>query len=75
MICQRSSSTKDKEKPEHTCFLNWNKASTSMEADGVVQGFSNSVEMHGLKYNCLIGKFKFKKFHTITFFIISYNYY
>ncbi|KAL4101184.1 hypothetical protein QTP88_021204 [Uroleucon formosanum] len=35
---------KDKEKPVHTCFLNWKKASTCMEADGVLQGFSNSVE-------------------------------
>ncbi|KAL4107804.1 hypothetical protein QTP88_018094 [Uroleucon formosanum] len=50
----KSSSMKDKEKPVHTCFLNWKKASTCMEADGVLQGFSNSVEMHGLKYNCLI---------------------
>ncbi|XP_060859259.1 uncharacterized protein LOC132936536 [Metopolophium dirhodum] len=56
IICQKSSSMKDKEKPVHTCFLNWKKASTCMEADGVLQGFSNSVEMHGLKYNCLIGK-------------------
>jgi len=47
---------KDKEKPVHTCFLNWKKASNCMEADGVLQEFSNSVEMHGLKYNCLIGK-------------------
>jgi len=27
-----------------------------MEADGVLEGFSKSIEMHGLKYNCLIGK-------------------
>ncbi|KAL4126069.1 hypothetical protein QTP88_010300 [Uroleucon formosanum] len=25
-----------------------------MEADGVLEGFSKSIEMHGLKYNCLI---------------------
>lgn len=27
-----------------------------MEADGIVEGFVNSVKMHGLKFNCLIGK-------------------
>lgn len=27
-----------------------------MEADGVVKGFMKNEEMHGLKYNCLIGK-------------------
>lgn len=26
-----------------------------MEADGIVEGFSKSVEMHGLKFNKLIG--------------------
>lgn len=51
VICQRSES-----KNENECFLNWTKASTSMEADGIVEGFLKSVEMHGLKYNRLIGK-------------------
>lgn len=36
--------------------MNWNKASTSMEADGVLEDFLNSIQMHWLKYNCLIGK-------------------
>lgn len=26
-----------------------------MEADGIVEGFSKSIEMHGLKFNKLIG--------------------
>ncbi|KAL4126400.1 hypothetical protein QTP88_010622 [Uroleucon formosanum] len=39
----------------HQCFLNWKKASTSMEADGVIEGFSKSIELHGLKFNKLIG--------------------
>jgi len=51
VICQRSES-----KNENECFLNWTKASTSMETDGIVEGFLKSVEMHGLKYNRLIGK-------------------
>lgn len=42
--------------PKHECFLNWTKSSTSMEADSVVEGFSNSIAMHGIKYNRLIGK-------------------
>jgi len=27
-----------------------------MEADGVIEGFSKSIELHGLKFNKLIGK-------------------
>ncbi|XP_060855780.1 uncharacterized protein LOC132950906 [Metopolophium dirhodum] len=53
-ICQKSKNSK-KVAPDHQCFLNWKKSSTSMEADGVVEGFMKSEEMHGLKYNCLIG--------------------
>jgi len=29
-----------------------------MEADGVVEGFLKSVEMHGLKFHRIIGKIK-----------------
>lgn len=37
-------------------FLNWNKLLTAMEADGIVEGFMNSIKyMHGLKFNKLIG--------------------
>lgn len=55
MICQKSNS-KNEKVPEHECFLNWTKPSTAMEADGVLEGFTKSIEMHGLKYNHLIGK-------------------
>lgn len=50
-----------------------------MEADGVLEGFSKSIEMHGLKYNCLIGKIKInlKQFiktnNSITIFIQKCN--
>lgn len=27
-----------------------------MEADGIIEGFMNSIDMHGLKFNKLIGK-------------------
>jgi len=32
-----------------------------MEADGVVEGFLKSQEMHGLKFNKIIGKIKMLK--------------
>jgi hypothetical protein len=38
-----------------------------MEADGIVEGFSRSVEMHGLKYNKLIGKYEKKIYFNIIF--------
>lgn len=60
-ICKKHEVMKTKIVPEHKCFLNWNKASTCMEADSVLEGFLKSIEMHGLKYNCLIGKFNMYK--------------
>lgn len=53
-ICQRSALRKE-EKPPHNCFLNWTKSSTAMEAEGILEGFLNSVQMHGLKFNKPIG--------------------
>lgn len=38
--------------------MNWSKGATSIEADAISEGFLNSVELHGLKYNKLIGKKK-----------------
>lgn len=52
--CERAKN-KNCEPPSHTCFLNWSKSATSMESDAVAEGFKTSVEMHGLKYNKLIG--------------------
>lgn len=42
----------------HKCFLNWTKGATSIEADGIAEGFLKSIEMHGLKFNKLIGILK-----------------
>jgi len=39
--------------------MNWNKSATGMEADGVVEGFMKSIEMHNLKFNKLIGTYCF----------------
>ena len=41
-----------------------------MEADGVVEGFLKSQEMHGLKFNRIIGKIKMPS----TFFCIIERY-
>ncbi|XP_022177421.1 uncharacterized protein LOC111038573 [Myzus persicae] len=54
VICHRAAS-KNEKPSEHRCFMNWNKSATGMEADGVVEGFMKSVEMHNLKFNKLIG--------------------
>ncbi|CAI6373705.1 unnamed protein product [Macrosiphum euphorbiae] len=53
-VCERANNL-NIDVPTHKCFLNWNKASTAMEADGIMEGFLNSMSMHGLKYNKLIG--------------------
>jgi len=39
--------------------MNWRKAATAMEADAVAEGFKKSIELHGLKFNKLIGIYKF----------------
>jgi hypothetical protein len=41
--------------PNHVCFLNWNKGATSIEADGIADGFKKSIELHGVKFSKLIG--------------------
>jgi len=44
-----------KEPNPHKCYKNWSGTSTSMEADIIVDGFSQSIYMHGLIYDKLIG--------------------
>lgn len=60
--------------PKHECFLNWTKSSTSMESDGVVEGFTNSIAMHGIKYNRIIGILFLKINNILYFFFIIYLY-
>lgn len=55
VICQKSLNKKEPI-PTHVCFMNWSKSATGMEADAVMEGFKQSVEMHGLKYDKIIGK-------------------
>lgn len=71
IICQKSK-TKNEIKPVHECFMNWTKASTSMEADGVVEGFKNSISMHGLKYNQIIGRLNIIFIIFNLFFCVNY---
>lgn len=39
--------------------MNWSKSATGMEADAIAEGFKQSIDMHGLKYNKLIGKINY----------------
>ena len=41
--------------PERHCFKNWDGSSSAMEQDIIVEGFSKSEQMHGLRYIGLIG--------------------
>lgn len=41
--------------PEHRYFKNWCDSANAMEADIIEEGFARSMEMHGVKYNKLIG--------------------
>lgn len=54
LICQRAKNS-NVAVQEHVCFMNWNKTATAMEADAVAEGFKRSIELHGLKFNKLIG--------------------
>lgn len=37
------------------CSKNWDKPSTAMEADSILEGFRNSIQDHGLMYDCFVG--------------------
>lgn len=54
-ICARAES-KNKPADEHTCYKNWSKSATAMEADIIVDGFKKSVQMYNIKYVNIIGK-------------------
>lgn len=54
MICHNAS--KNGIDPSvHKCYKNWSGTSTSMEADIIVEGFRQSIPMHNLIFNKLIG--------------------
>lgn len=55
-VCHRNKSN-NLVVPAHTCHLNWTKSATGMESDIIAEGFKRSMEIHGLKYNVMIGIF------------------
>lgn len=56
VICERVKTIHQSPKI-HKCFLNWKMGATSIEDDAVAEGFLNSIEMHGLRFNKIIGKY------------------
>lgn len=48
--------------------MNWSKGATSIEADAIAEGFLNSIRLHGLKYNKLIGKYE----NYINIYLVLY---
>jgi hypothetical protein len=53
-VCQKSEINKT-DTPVHKCFKNWSGTSTSMEADIIVEGFTQSISMHNVIYDKIIG--------------------
>lgn len=54
LICAQAAN-KNQPVPDHQCFKNWSGSSSGMEADILMDGFTKSVEMYGLKYVRFIG--------------------
>ncbi len=42
-------------KDKHDCFKNWNKSSSEMETDIILQGFIEAENVHGLRYTSFVG--------------------
>lgn len=57
-ICARAQN-KGKQPPDHLCHKNWDKSSTAMETDIIVEGFKKSIQLYSLKFTKVIGKFNF----------------
>lgn len=53
-ICKKAE-TINRPPTKYECFKNWSGTSTAMEADIIVDGFRQSVKMHNLIYNQIIG--------------------
>jgi len=53
-VCQKAESS-GKKASKHECFKNWDGSSTSMESDIIVDGFNESLSMHNVIYDKLIG--------------------
>ncbi|XP_057662428.1 uncharacterized protein LOC130897534 [Diorhabda carinulata] len=53
-LCARAEN-KEEQPIAHMCFKNWSGPSTGMESNIIFEGFKQSIEMHGVKYLCLVG--------------------
>lgn len=53
-ICAKGVS-KSSTPAKHTCYKNWDGNSSAMESDIIVEGFKNSIQLYGVKYNKVIG--------------------
>jgi hypothetical protein len=53
-ICDRALKTNHIVR-DHKCYKNWTSTSTSMESGIIVEGFKESIAMHNIIYNKLIG--------------------
>ncbi len=40
---------------KHTCYKNWNKSSSEMETDILLEGFLQAEQVHGVRYTQFIG--------------------
>jgi len=54
IICHRASQQNEPTR-SHVCYKNWDSTSTSMESSIIVEGFKESIPMHNLIYDKLIG--------------------
>lgn len=56
-ICHNNEINKNKthDIPSHECFKNWDGTSTSMEVNIIVEGFRQSIPMHNIIYDKIIG--------------------
>lgn len=53
-ICQKACAN-NREPPVHLRYKSWNRTSTAMKADIIVEGFRQSIPMHNIIYHKLIG--------------------
>lgn len=64
-VCHKA--IRDKTKPrQHNCGKNFSGSSTSMEADIIVEGFTKSIEMYGIKYTRFVGDGDSSVFRKLT---------
>ena len=50
-----SACAKNMPKESHQCFKNWEKSSSEMESDIILEGFLEAEQVHGVRYTCFNG--------------------